>query len=258
MANRLKMKQSSVAGKVPATTDLLLGELAVNTTDGKLYLKKNVSGTETIVDVTAGGLLPASATDLGGVKGLTNLTIDAAGNLSLSGANVSAALGFSPLDSANSSKLVPAGTVLHVAMGSAPNGWLKANGAVISRSTYAALFSAIGTTYGAGDGSTTFRLPDLRGEFLRGFDDGRGIDSGRSLGSAQVATNVFVDDDYAQTIGAPSWTNDLPGMGYEPGTTGGTFHYSIYGGNVVGVGAGSAYVRTIRPRNVALLACIKY
>jgi len=94
MANRLKMKQSSVAGKVPATTDLLLGELAVNTTDGKLYLKKNVSGTETIVDVTAGGLLPASATNLGGVKGLTNLTIDAAGNLSLSGANVNAALGY--------------------------------------------------------------------------------------------------------------------------------------------------------------------
>ena len=92
MANRLKMKQSSVAGKVPATTDLLLGELAVNTTDGKLYLKKNVNGTETIVDVTAGGLLPATATGLGGVKGLTNLTIDASGNLSLTGNNVASAL----------------------------------------------------------------------------------------------------------------------------------------------------------------------
>lgn len=53
MANTVKMKQSAVAGKVPTTAQLALGELAVNTTDGKLFLKKNVSGTETIVDVTA-------------------------------------------------------------------------------------------------------------------------------------------------------------------------------------------------------------
>ena len=55
MANTLKHKQSSVAGKAPTTTDLALGELAINTTDGKVYLKKNVSGTESIVEVTAGG-----------------------------------------------------------------------------------------------------------------------------------------------------------------------------------------------------------
>lgn len=52
MANTLNHKQSSVAGKVPTTTDLALGELAINTTDGKLYLKKNVSGTESIVDLS--------------------------------------------------------------------------------------------------------------------------------------------------------------------------------------------------------------
>lgn len=51
MANTLKHKQSSVAGKVPTTTDLALGELAINTTDGKVYLKKNVSGTESVVEV---------------------------------------------------------------------------------------------------------------------------------------------------------------------------------------------------------------
>jgi microcystin-dependent protein len=64
--------------------------------------------------------------------------------------------------------LVPAGAVQAFAMNSAPSGWLAANGSNVSRSTYAALFSAIGTTYGAGDGSTTFALPDLRGYFLRG------------------------------------------------------------------------------------------
>lgn len=65
-------------------------------------------------------------------------------------------------------------------------GWLLANGQVVSRTTYADLFAAIGTEYGAGDGATTFSLPDLRGEFLRGWDDGRGVDPGRTLGSVQL------------------------------------------------------------------------
>lgn len=56
MANTIKVKRSAVAGKVPAVGDLQLGELAINTYDGKLFLKKNVSGNESIVDVTAGGL----------------------------------------------------------------------------------------------------------------------------------------------------------------------------------------------------------
>ncbi|MEY4756007.1 MAG: Synechococcus phage [Pseudomonadota bacterium] len=53
MAQVIKVKQSSVAGKVPTTTQLQLGELALNTTDGKLYFKKNVSGTESIVTISA-------------------------------------------------------------------------------------------------------------------------------------------------------------------------------------------------------------
>lgn len=72
----------------------------------------------------------------------------------------------------------------------APNGWLKANGAAVSRTAYAALFARIGTTYGAGDGSSTFNLPDMRGEFPRGLDDGRGVDGGRALGSAQGHQNA--------------------------------------------------------------------
>lgn len=68
-----------------------------------------------------------------------------------------------------------------------PAGWLKCNGAAVSRTLYAALFNVIGTTYGAGDGSTTFNVPDMRGEFLRGLDDGRGVDTGRTIGSAQAA-----------------------------------------------------------------------
>lgn len=67
-----------------------------------------------------------------------------------------------------------------------PPGWLKCNGQAVSRATYAELFAIIGTTFGAGNGSTTFNLPDYRGEFPRGLDEGRGVDPGRVLGSSQA------------------------------------------------------------------------
>jgi len=82
--------------------------------------------------------------------------------------------------------MAPAGLVASFARSAAPTGWLKANGAAVSRTAYADLFAAIGTTYGAGDGFNTFNLPDLRGEFIRGWDDGRGVDGGRALGSSQA------------------------------------------------------------------------
>lgn len=84
----------------------------------------------------------------------------------------------------------PVASLAYMAVNTVPAGWLKANGATVSRTTYAALFAVIGTTYGAGDGSTTFQLPDYRGYFLRSWDDGRGIDSGRVLGSTQTSQNL--------------------------------------------------------------------
>ena len=77
------------------------------------------------------------------------------------------------------------GLILYFAKDSVPDGWLKCNGAVISRTTYISLFNAIGTTFGDGDGEITFQLPDLRGEFIRGWDDGAGIDTGRIFGNSQ-------------------------------------------------------------------------
>ena len=67
-----------------------------------------------------------------------------------------------------------------------PAGYLIEDGAAVGRVAYATLFAAIGTTYGAGDGATTFNLPDSRGEFWRGLDLGRGVDAGRVLGVAQA------------------------------------------------------------------------
>lgn len=87
---------------------------------------------------------------------------------------------------AETRQMAPASEIAYFARSTAPAGWLKANGAAISRTAYADLYAAIGTTYGAGDGFNTFNLPDLRGEFVRGCDDGRGVDGGRTLGSAQA------------------------------------------------------------------------
>ncbi|CDZ29419.1 Hypothetical protein NGAL_HAMBI490_42850 [Neorhizobium galegae bv. officinalis] len=80
---------------------------------------------------------------------------------------------------------VAAGAIAPFAMVTPPAGWMKCNGAAVSRSTYAALFTAIGTSWGVGNGTTTFNVPDLRGYFLRGLDDGRGVDTGRAFGTAQ-------------------------------------------------------------------------
>ena len=80
---------------------------------------------------------------------------------------------------------VPSGSVFCMAVATVPSGYLECNGTAVSRTTYAALFAVIGTAYGTGNGSTTFNLPDLRGEFVRGFDNGRGVDNGRSIASSQ-------------------------------------------------------------------------
>ncbi|MGU3399221.1 phage tail protein [Brucellaceae bacterium D45D] len=71
-----------------------------------------------------------------------------------------------------------------------PDGYLYCNGQAVSRTTYSRLFNRIGVTFGAGDGSTSFSLPDWRGIFPRGWDDGRGVDSGRAFASLQGSQNA--------------------------------------------------------------------
>ena len=81
---------------------------------------------------------------------------------------------------------VPSGSVFCMATTTVPSGYLECDGSDVSRSTYSGLFTAIGTTWGNGDGSTTFTLPDLRGEFIRGWSNGRtGVDETRTFASAQ-------------------------------------------------------------------------
>lgn len=170
---------------------------------------------------------------------------------------------------AESRQLSPAGQVAYFARNTAPTGWLKANGAAVSRTAYADLFAAIGTTFGAGDGFNTFNLPDLRGEFLRGWDDGRGVDTGRAIGTAQSSQNLA--HNHTGTTSAAGAHQHETGAG-QFGTFGsGNAHYSgFYDGAWVRpvdlTSAAGSHQHTIasdggseaRPRNVALLACIKF
>jgi microcystin-dependent protein len=232
---------------------------------------------------------------------------------------------------------VPSGAVAHFAMNTAPTGWLKANGAAVSRTTYASLFAALVTSagftsqtftvsiaatavftktahgftggerlrlsttgalptglnstadyfviffdantfgvsttfggtpvntsgtqsgthsyiqslWGLGNGSTTFNLPDLRGEFMRGWDDGRGVDTGRAFGSAQA--DQFKAHTHTPLNGNSFMTNTT--LGAE-----GLFNFGSGAAVYTGIVSTTSSVggTETRPRNIALLACIKF
>ncbi|WP_197457670.1 phage tail protein, partial [Snodgrassella sp. CFCC 13594] len=167
-----------------------------------------------------------------------------------------------------------------------PAGFLKANGAAISRTTYASLFSAIGTKFGVGDGSTTFNVPDLRGLFLRSWSDGAAADTGRTFGSYQDSDNKS-HNHTGQTAnagnhmhnGSTSWagnhTHAVSRTGGGSGSaaakadagTGGELswsgdHYHNFDTNWAGEHSHGFTTNLSggnesRPMNVALLACIK-
>jgi microcystin-dependent protein len=152
------------------------------------------------------------------------------------------------------------GEVCFFAMSTAPSGFLKANGAAVSRTTYAALFTAIGTTFGAGDGSTTFLLPDLRGEFARGWDDGRAVDSGRAFGSAQAdALQNITGTIYGSTVGSHggqssgAFTTTSAGSTFRDALEAASGSQFVFNANNV-----ARTATETRARNVALLACIKF
>ena len=135
---------------------------------------------------------------------------------------------------------VPVGSIFWLAAQTAPEGYLICDGSAVSRTEYADLFAAIGTTFGAGDGSTTFALPNLQAAFIRGAGSQDGYSA--TFGEKQEATR------FPELKAVPTSTFD-----YYPDKTTSINSQSIqnFGSNVVNVYA-------VRPYNIALTPIIKF
>ena len=168
---------------------------------------------------------------------------------------------------------VPTGSVFCIAVATVPSGYLECNGAAVSRTTYSVLFAVIGTAYGTGDGSSTFNLPDLRGEFVRGFDNGRGVDNGRSVASSQSSANLSHGHSVSASVSDPGHQHatsvdgvrlfTVPGPHHVPyGGAGGYpgTDWSMSNANTgisVNISQNNAGGSEARPRNVSMMYVIK-
>lgn len=182
-------------------------------------------------------------------------------------------------------QMAPAGMIGTFAGSNAPTGWLKANGAQVAKDAYPALYAAVGDLYtppGQSPSAGSFFLPDLRGLFPRFWDDGRGNDAGRSLGSNQgdqLAAHAHSgrtadagDHAHDSAFGegnkhiaaAPYGMSEHRPGGRNAGSSGG-IDYDNYAWQTSTDGRhGHDFTTSVsggnetRPKNVALLACIKY
>jgi microcystin-dependent protein len=152
-----------------------------------------VATTEFVQQALTGvGVQPATAASYGTVR--TNTTASGAAIVYLR-EEVDALIAAAIVSAA------PPGSISAFAGSTAPTGFLLCNGAAVGRNAYAALFAALGTTYGAGDGTTTFNLPDLRGRTAIGVGQGSGL-TNRALGAAGGAEThalVAAESAYAHT-----------------------------------------------------------
>lgn len=183
----------------------------------------------------------------------------------------------------------PAGTVITFAGGIAPDGYFECDGRSLNASTYPELFNAIGYRYGGSNG--VFNIPDTRGEFIRGWDHGRGIDAGRQLGTVQSHqiqshshtgnTDTAGNHRHGASIGAAG--NHRHGITRTAGDSGWGYSlqgdddsrdattYTDYAGNhshSVSIGYAGNHSHSFttnstggsetRPRNIAMMFCIKY
>lgn len=220
---------------------LISGGVGVAPSWGQIGLTTHVTGTLAGTNggtgqntYAVGDLLQGAATNT-----LAKLAAVATGNALISGGVTTASswgkIGLTThvsgtLPSANGG--VPTGAVMPFAGSSAPTGWALCDGSAISRSTFAALFTAISTTYGVGDGSTTFNLPDLRGRVVAGVDNMGGTTASRITAGGSGITGT--------TLGANGGaeTNTLT-------TAQLAVHSHTYGSNTsAGTGSGNPGVGT--------------
>jgi microcystin-dependent protein len=250
--------------EIPATSSNIPGTLVLRDASGNLsagVVTADVTGdliggvtgnasTATALQTSRTFELTGDVTGSASFNGTSNASITASigsGVIVDADINSSAGIVSTKLSAATQESLVPVGAVMPFAMNSAPTGWLSADGSNVSRTTYANLFTAIGTTYGAGDGSTTFALPDLRGIFVRG--------SGSQTISGTAYSGTFAvkaaDDLKAHTHDVSDTSFSATPL------TGGATPVNVVAGGVTRTTSSTGGTET-RPANIALLYCIKF
>jgi microcystin-dependent protein len=226
----------------------------------KRRLTKNfLAGFAIALGLIGGGLLAVAVTG-------TFNTFSSGGTIKAADINANFATLKTTIEGINAGSS-PEGAIIAFGGTTAPTGWLLCNGQTVSRSTYSALYSVIGNSFGAGDGSTTFHLPDLRGRFLRGVDSigtndpdsgtrtamNSGGNTGNGIGSIQldmIKNHQHDFDHWASDNASPSYgTNDF---------TVGNNHNSYRTGHKTGnpiTGAGGSETR---PKNAYVNFIIKH
>lgn len=207
---------------------LTLTSGALTLTSGNLGLTSGnatlTSGNLTLTNgnltLTSGDLTMTSGNVIGNVTMTTGNLVLSTGNMTLTAGN------FTMTDTSKTHSLIPAGCVQWYAGSSAPSGWLECDGSAISRTTYAALFAAIGTAFGVGDGSTTFNLPDQARRTLVGKG---------GAGTATLANTI------GSTGGAETHTLVTGEMPAHTHSYGATQAQGTTSGNVIMSTSGSTY-----------------
>ena len=147
----------------------------------------------------------------------------------------------------NTASALPVGTMLPFPRGTVPAGFLEVDGSTQSAAVYPDLAAYLGGAFNTGnEAAGFFRLPDTRGEFLRGWDHGRGVDAGRAIGSQQAQS--------VQLHNHELWAGETY-TGVTPSGAGAAAPW--VGGSVTGMKTGATGGSETRPRNLAVMWCIK-
>jgi microcystin-dependent protein len=194
-------KTLNAGGTIIAGGTLILGSgdgtgtVTAPTIRGAARTGTNVAGANITLDAANGtgtggsGKFIFRTAPASGTPGSTANTMQTAMEIANTGV-VSAPLGLT-VGGVDIGTLLPVGTVLPYAGSSAPTNYLLCDGSAVSRTSYAALFAIVGTTYGVGDNSTTFNLPDLRGRIPAGKDDMGGTAASRLVNTRTVSVSTI-------------------------------------------------------------------
>lgn len=256
------------------------GDIWYDSDDGTTYLYYSDGTSSQWVELLSSGLpLLNTKADLSGATFSGNVTAPkfisnvATGTspLTVASTTVVANLNADLLDGQHASVYSPAGMVTQYAGLTAPSGWLLCDGSAVSRTTYASLFAAISTTYGAGDGSTTFALPNLQGRVPVGKNSatfttlgGTGGAETVTLTVAQMPSHTHVQDSHNHTQNSHGHTggdyghshtlNQAPYDGTGNNTPPGVNPVSYYNNSGTNTGYASIYVNSTTATNQATTA----